>query len=75
MKKLWVVPAFCVALGFGTGAQAAGCLAGAAAGGVAGHFLGHHALAGAAIGCALGHHHAAVRNRMAERRAMDPNAR
>jgi phage tail tape-measure protein len=67
MKKLWIVPALCLALGAATGAQA-GCLTGAAAGAVVGHVAGHHALLGAAAGCAIGHHHAAK-----EKRANDAN--
>lgn len=62
MKKLLIIPVFCLGLGVATGAQA-GCLAGAAAGGVVGHFAGHHALLGAAVGCAVGHHHAAKERR------------
>jgi hypothetical protein len=72
MKKIWVIPAFCLAMVTATGAEA-GCLAGAAMGGTAGHFLGHHALIGAAVGCAIGHHRTADRRRMDQRHDTDPN--
>ena len=65
MRKIWIVPAVCMALGFATSAQA-GCLTGAAAGAVVGHVAGHHGVIGAAVGCAMGHHSAKVKqeNRM-----------
>jgi uncharacterized membrane protein YedE/YeeE len=65
MRALYIIPAFCLGLGFATGAQA-GCLTGAAVGGVAGHIAGHHAVIGAAVGCAVGHHRAAERRRADE---------
>jgi hypothetical protein len=46
-----------IALGFGSAAEAKGCIKGAVVGGVAGHMAGHGKV-GAAAGCAIGHHEA-----------------